>query len=62
MQHIHAEQIEQKLQLGHRRLCRELLQVSLEQRRQWMMQVAQSMKDNADEHAALDHAGNGEKR
>ncbi|MGF6846957.1 succinate-semialdehyde dehydrogenase/glutarate-semialdehyde dehydrogenase [Chitinophaga sp. W3I9] len=46
------EQIEQKLQLGHK-AYRELLQVSLEQRRQWMMQVAQSMKDNADEHAAL---------
>ncbi|MEZ2446388.1 NAD-dependent succinate-semialdehyde dehydrogenase [Chitinophaga sp. RCC_12] len=46
------EQIEQKLQLGHK-AYRELLQVPLEQRRQWMMQVAQSMKDHADEHAAL---------
>ncbi|WP_142683187.1 NAD-dependent succinate-semialdehyde dehydrogenase [Chitinophaga polysaccharea] len=46
------EEIEQKLQLGHKAYT-ELLKVPLEQRRQWMMQVAQSMKNNADEHAAL---------
>ncbi|MFX1704393.1 NAD-dependent succinate-semialdehyde dehydrogenase [Chitinophaga sp. CC14] len=46
------EEIEQKLQLGHK-AYRELLQIPLEQRRQWMVQVAQSMKDNADEHSAL---------
>ncbi|HWV65002.1 NAD-dependent succinate-semialdehyde dehydrogenase [Chitinophaga sp.] len=46
------EETEQKLQLGHKAYL-ELLQVPLEQRRQWMMQVAQSMKDHADEHAAL---------
>lgn len=49
--HTPAE-IEQKLALGHK-AYRELLSIPLEQRRQWMMQVAQSMKDNVDEHAAL---------
>lgn len=49
--HTPAE-IEQKLALGHK-AYRELLSIPLEQRRQWMMQVAQSMKDDVDEHAAL---------
>lgn len=45
-------EIAQKLQLGHKAF-RELSQTPLEQRRQWMMQVAQSLKDNAGAHAAL---------
>lgn len=49
--HTPAE-IEQKLQQGHK-AWQELLEVPLEQRRQWMMQVAQSMKDQVDTHAAL---------
>lgn len=49
--HTQAE-IENKLTLGHR-AYRELLQVPLEQRRQWMMEVAASLKENADMHAAL---------
>lgn len=49
--HTPAE-IEQKLQLGHK-AWQQLKEVSLEQRRQWMMQVAQSMKDQVDMHAAL---------
>ncbi|PSL46615.1 succinate-semialdehyde dehydrogenase/glutarate-semialdehyde dehydrogenase [Chitinophaga niastensis] len=49
----HTEQeIEQKLQQGDKAF-RQLLQVSLEQRRQWMMQVAKLLKDNVTEHAAL---------
>ena len=47
-----STEIEQKLQLGHK-AYRELSQTPLEQRRQWMMQVAQSLKDNAGMHAAL---------
>jgi succinate-semialdehyde dehydrogenase/glutarate-semialdehyde dehydrogenase len=49
--HTPAE-IERKLQQGHN-AWQELLTVPLEQRRQWMMQVAQSMKDQVDIHAAL---------
>jgi succinate-semialdehyde dehydrogenase/glutarate-semialdehyde dehydrogenase len=49
--HTPAE-IERKLQQGHN-AWQELLTVPLEQRRQWMMQVAQSMKDQVDTHAAL---------
>ncbi|NLR79781.1 NAD-dependent succinate-semialdehyde dehydrogenase [Chitinophaga eiseniae] len=49
--HTQAE-IENKLASGHR-AYRELLQVPLEQRRQWMMEVAASLKNDVDMHAAL---------
>ncbi|NLR57279.1 NAD-dependent succinate-semialdehyde dehydrogenase [Chitinophaga polysaccharea] len=49
--HTQAE-IEDKLALGHQ-AYRELLQVPLEQRRQWMMEVATSLKNDVDMHAAL---------
>lgn len=49
--HTPAE-IEQKLQTGEK-AYRTLLQVPLEQRRKWMMQVAGSLKANVEAHAAL---------
>ncbi|CAL1517098.1 NAD-dependent succinate-semialdehyde dehydrogenase [Chitinophaga sp. MM2321] len=49
----HTEQeIEKKLLMGER-AYRQLLQIPLEQRCQWMMGVAKSLKDNVAEHAAL---------
>ncbi|RBL92109.1 NAD-dependent succinate-semialdehyde dehydrogenase [Chitinophaga flava] len=49
--HTQAE-IEQKLQRGER-AYRQLLETPLEQRRQWMMQVASSLRKNATAHATL---------
>ncbi|WP_235938512.1 NAD-dependent succinate-semialdehyde dehydrogenase [Chitinophaga solisilvae] len=49
--HTPAE-IEHKLLTGERAF-RQLLDTTLDQRREWMMQVAKSLKDNVAEHAAL---------
>ncbi|MFY0254487.1 NAD-dependent succinate-semialdehyde dehydrogenase [Chitinophaga sp. 30R24] len=46
------QEIAHKLELGYN-AYRELGKVSLEQRRQWIMQVAQSLKDNVELHASL---------
>lgn len=46
------EEIEQKLLTGER-AYRQLLQIPLEQRCEWMMQVAESLKDHVTEHATL---------
>ncbi|HVI49125.1 MAG TPA: aldehyde dehydrogenase family protein [Chitinophaga sp.] len=46
------EEIETKLLAGEW-AYRQLLQTTLEQRRDWMMQVARQLEDNADEHASL---------
>ncbi|RFS25033.1 NAD-dependent succinate-semialdehyde dehydrogenase [Chitinophaga silvatica] len=46
------QEIDQKLELGYR-AYRQMLQIPLEQRREWMKQVAQSLKKDVDKHAAL---------
>ncbi|WP_236652876.1 NAD-dependent succinate-semialdehyde dehydrogenase [Chitinophaga vietnamensis] len=46
------KEIEQKLLTGEKAF-RQLLQTSLDQRRQWLQEVAQSLKNNATEHATL---------
>lgn len=47
-----GEEIEKKLLMGER-AYRQLLQVPLEQRSEWMLEVAASLKKNATEHASL---------
>ncbi|GEP89560.1 succinate-semialdehyde dehydrogenase / glutarate-semialdehyde dehydrogenase [Chitinophaga terrae (ex Kim and Jung 2007)] len=46
------QETEQKLELGYR-AYRQQLQIPLTQRREWMMQIAESLRKDVDEHAAL---------
>lgn len=47
-----AKEIEKKLESGNK-AYHDLLQSTVDQRRQWMMEVAGLLRKNADEHAAL---------